>query len=93
MKLPQGVPCDDYDTVSDSAEDTEIPGPHKMGYLMTCMEQNDESPIGYRDPIYYLDDSEMCTDELTKKYCDRYKDPEYPYPGRGDVCGKLLINN
>ena len=88
----------DYDTLTDETTVTEIVGPYKMGTLITCMEQNDESPLGFSDPIYSDEPdketgeiSEMCTNSATKIFCDRYKDESYPYPKRGDVCGMLIL--
>jgi len=72
---------------------TEIVGPYKMGNMITCYEQNDENYAGYKDKIYSDEPdketgeiSEMCTNEATVIFCDRYKDEAYPEPGRGDVC-------
>ena len=56
---------------------------YKMGSLITCFEQNDESYIGYRDPIYNDPESDTCIENQT--LCDWYQ--EEPYAGRGDVCG------
>ena len=73
---------------------TEITGPYKMGNMITCYEQNDQNYAGYKDKVYSDEPdketgeiSEMCTNEATKIFCDRYKDEAYPEPGRGDVCG------
>eukprot|EP00486_Rosalina_sp_Unknown_P004247 CAMPEP_0201571000 /NCGR_PEP_ID=MMETSP0190_2-20130828/13540_1 /ASSEMBLY_ACC=CAM_ASM_000263 /TAXON_ID=37353 /ORGANISM="Rosalina sp." /LENGTH=330 /DNA_ID=CAMNT_0047995193 /DNA_START=214 /DNA_END=1203 /DNA_ORIENTATION=- len=64
-----------------------------MGEMITCYEQNDESYIGYKDKIYSPEAdketgevSEMCLNEDTVIWCDRYVDEAYINAGRGDVC-------
>eukprot|EP00486_Rosalina_sp_Unknown_P001533 CAMPEP_0201564100 /NCGR_PEP_ID=MMETSP0190_2-20130828/2037_1 /ASSEMBLY_ACC=CAM_ASM_000263 /TAXON_ID=37353 /ORGANISM="Rosalina sp." /LENGTH=391 /DNA_ID=CAMNT_0047979791 /DNA_START=136 /DNA_END=1311 /DNA_ORIENTATION=+ len=86
---------DEYGQYTESGEliITEITGKYKMGNMITCFEQNDENWAGYKDKIYSDEPdketgevSDMCTNEATKIFCDRYKDEAYPEPGKGDVC-------
>eukprot|EP01083_Nonionella_stella_P083958 232232_1 len=64
-----------------------VEGPYKLGNLITCLEQNDEDPYGYKEKLTYGNwDSETCAEypELCDKYMDCELDPEFC--GTGDVC-------
>ena len=49
---------------------------YHMDPYITCFEQNEESPFGYRDPTY--------TDPTNSMYYRYMNTGEYP--GKGDVC-------
>ena len=66
-----------------------IEGPYKMGNLVTCLEQNDENPYGYKEKFTYGDptgESAVCQSnpELCARYQDSVYDPDFA--GTGDVC-------
>ena len=75
--------------VSDPSTWKPIVGPYKMGSLVTCLEQNDENPYGYKEKFTYGDptgQSAVCLEspELCQRYQDKDFDPEFG--GTGDVC-------
>ena len=75
--------------------DLEITGPHMMGDMITCLEQNEENPYGFREKATFADPEwEGCQAEnnpLGPALCARYSDaawqrPPPVKPGQGDVC-------
>eukprot|EP01083_Nonionella_stella_P228805 810588_1 len=57
---------------------------YKMGELITCLEQNEEIPFGYKEKLTYLNpESTEC--QNNPELCRIYKEDE-PYPSQGDVC-------
>eukprot|EP00483_Globobulimina_turgida_P010107 UN10126 len=56
---------------------------YKMGTLITCFEQNDESPYGFKESLTWGNpESEEC--QTYPDLCQAYNSE--PYPGKGDVC-------
>eukprot|EP00485_Elphidium_margaritaceum_P009963 CAMPEP_0202688600 /NCGR_PEP_ID=MMETSP1385-20130828/4096_1 /ASSEMBLY_ACC=CAM_ASM_000861 /TAXON_ID=933848 /ORGANISM="Elphidium margaritaceum" /LENGTH=416 /DNA_ID=CAMNT_0049343615 /DNA_START=86 /DNA_END=1336 /DNA_ORIENTATION=+ len=56
---------------------------YNVGPFITCFEQNNEVPAGFRDKLWQNESSEVCV--ANPDLCSAYKN-EGPYPGKGDVC-------